>query len=142
MASILTDLGEEYMIKNNLDSASFDVGLYNDSTDAISDSDDLASITTEPSDGNYTRQSSIAMGASDISGDWGVDNDSQISFDVTNTTGTVDSYFFVANFQAEDTADGSSTDHLIVTGSLSQSYDLSNVDTLDISAGTAGVTVS
>lgn len=30
----------------------------------------------------------------------------------------------------------------MATGSLSQTYDLSSVDTLNISAGTAGVTVS
>lgn len=142
MAAILTDLGEEWMVKTNLDTASVDVGLYNDSTDTISDTDDVGAITTEPSDGNYTRQTGVALSASDISGDWGVDNDSQISFDVTNTTGTVDSYFFVANFQASDTSDSTATDHLVLTGSLSQSYDLSNVDTLDISAGTSGVTVN
>lgn len=142
MASILTDLGEEFLVKNNLDTASVEVGLYNDSTDSISDSDDVGAITTEPSDGNYTRQIGVSLSASDISGNWGVDNDNQISFDITNTSGTVDSYFFVVNFQASDTGDSSSQDHLILTGSLSQSYELSNVDTLDISAGTAGVTVN
>lgn len=142
MSSILTDLGEEWMVKNNLDAASVDVGLYNDSTDSIGDSDDVGSITTELSGGNYSRQTGVSLSASDISGNWGVDNDNQISFDVTNTSGTVDSYFFVANFQADDTGDGSAQDHLVLTGSLSQSYDISNVDTLDISAGTAGVTVN
>jgi hypothetical protein len=142
MAAILTDLGEEWMVKTNLDSESVDIGLYNDSTDSIGDSDDVGAITTEPSDGNYTRQTGETLSAADISGDWGVDNDNTVSFDVTNTTGTVDSYFFVANFQADDTGDGSANDHLVVTGSLSQSYDLSNVDQLDISSGTAGVTVN
>jgi hypothetical protein len=141
MAAILTDLGEEWMIKTDLDTASIDVGLYNDATDAISDTDDLSEITTEPSDGNYTRQTSIGVSASDISGDWGIDNDSAITFDVADTTGTVDSYFFIANFQASDTGDGSPTDHLVLTGSLSQSYELSNLDTLEIVAGTSGVTV-
>lgn len=140
MAAILTDLGEEWMITNNLDSVSVDVGLYNDATDAVSDTDDLP-LSTEPSDGNYVRQTGQAVSASDISGNWGVDNDSVVTFDVTNTTGTVDSYFFVANFQANDTGDGAATDHLVLTGSLSQSYDLSNLDTLEVSAGTAGVTV-
>lgn len=142
MASILTDLGEEWMIKNNLDTASVDVGLYDDSSDSISDSDDVSDITTEPSDGNYTRQEDESVSASDIDGDWGVDNDDTITFDVSGTDGDVDSYFFVANFEAEDTGDGSSTDHLVVTGSLSQSYALSNLDTLEISSGTAGVTVN
>jgi hypothetical protein len=142
MSAILTDLGEEWMMKFDLDAEAIDVGLYDDSTDQISDGDDLGNITSEPSGGNYSRQSGEALSASDISGDWGVDNDSTISFDVTNTSGTVDSYFFVANFQASDTGDTSASDHLVLTGSLSQSYDLSNLDTLDISSGTAGVTVN
>lgn len=142
MSAILTDLGEEWLVKNNADSASLDVGLYDDSTDSISDTEDIGDITTEPSDGNYSRQTGIAMSASDLSGDWGFDNDSTISYDVTNTTGTVDSYFIVANFQASDTGDGSANDHLIVTGSLSQSYDLSNLDTLDISSGGVGASVN
>lgn len=142
MASILTDIGEEWMITTNLDSEAVDVGLYNDSTDDISDSDDLAAITTEPSDGNYVLQTGENVSAADISGDWGIDNDTTITFDVTNTTGTVDSYFFVANFASNDANDGgTATDHLVLTGSLSQSYELSNLDTLEISAGTSGVTV-
>jgi hypothetical protein len=79
MASILTDLGEEWMIKNDLDAVSVDVGLYNDSTDAIGDSNDIGDISTEPSGGNYTRQTNVSVSASDISGNWGVDNDSQVS---------------------------------------------------------------
>lgn len=142
MAAILTDIGEEWMIKNNLDSVSVDVGLYNDSTESVSDTDDLP-LSTEPSDGNYTRQTNEALSAADISGNWGVDNDTTITFDVTNTTGDVDSYFFVFNFDSADAGDGgTAADHLVLTGSLSQTYALSNLDTLEISAGTAGVTVN
>jgi hypothetical protein len=54
----------------------------------------------------------------------------------------VDSYFFEVTFQAEDTGDSSPQEHLILTGSLSQTYALSNVDTLEISANTAGVSVN
>jgi hypothetical protein len=142
MAPILTDLGEEWLIRNNLDGATVSVGLYNDATDSISDSDDLSEINTEPSDGNYSRISNVSVSASDISGDWGIDNDNVVSFNVSLTTGTVDSYFFVANFQANDTGDSSPQDHLVLTGSLSQSYELSNVDTLEVNANTAGVTVN
>lgn len=140
MASLLTDLGEEWMITNNLDGLTIEMGLYDDSVDDIADSDDIGAISTEPSDGNYSRQS-VNISASDISGNWGVDNDSQVSFDVTNTSGDVDSYFFAYSFQAQDTGDSSPQTHLVATGSLSQSYALSNLDTLDISSGTAGVTV-
>jgi hypothetical protein len=142
MAAVLTDLGEEWTLKNNADGASLTVGLYNDSTDSISDANDIADITTEPSDGNYARQTGVAFSARDVSGDWQMDNDSQVSFDVTSTTGTVDSYFIIANFQADDTGDGASTDHLIVTGALSQSYDLSNIDTLNINANTMGFSLT
>ena len=142
MASILTDLGEEFLIKNDLDAESVTVGLYDDSVDSIGDADDLAAISTEPSNGNYARQENISLSASDFSGNWGVDNDAKITFDVTDTSGDVDSYFFVANFTASDTSDSSSQDHLILTGSLSQSYALGNVDTLEISAYTAGVSVN
>ena len=142
MSRILTDLGEEWLMKNNTDTASLDVGVYDDSTDAITDTEDLSDITTEPSDGNYSRQTGIAMSASDLSGDWGFDNDSKVTFDMTNTTGSVDSYFIVANFQASDTGDGGANDHLIATGALSQPYNLSNLTQLEISAGGVGVTVS
>lgn len=143
MAALLTDLGEEYVLETALSGVTLTVGLYNDSTDSITDTEDLADITTEPSDGNYARQSGVTFDLSDNgSGDWQLDNDNQISFDVTNTTGTVDSYFIVANFQADDTGDGSATDHLIATGSLSQSRDLSQIDTLNLSAGTVGFSIS
>lgn len=131
------------MITHDLDAETVDVGLYDDSVDGITDADDLGAITTEPGDGNYARQATEGVTAENIGGDWGIDNDTVITFDVTNTSGTVDSYFFVANFDSAEAGDaGTATDHLVVTGSLSQSYDLSNLDTLEISAGTAGVTVN
>lgn len=141
MSRILTDLGEEYTIKTNLDGVSLDVGLYNDGTDAITDTEDLADITTEPGGSAYARQTDTFT-AADLSGDWGIDNDSQLSFDTSDSSQTVDSYFIVANFTAADTGDGSATDHLIITGALSQSRDLSQIDTLNISAGTVGVKVN
>lgn len=142
MSAILTDLGEEWALKNNLDNASVTVGLYDDSTDTIVDANDLADITTEPSDGNYSRQSANLSASDNSAGDWKVDNDSQLSFDVTGTTGTVDSYFIVVNFQADDTSDSAANDHLVVTGALSQSRDLSQIDTLDLPAGTVGFSLT
>lgn len=141
MAAILTDLGEEWLVKNNADTATLDLGLYNDGTDTISDTDDLGAITTEPSGASYARQST-AVSAADLSGDWGFNNDSQESFDTSDSTQSVDSYFFVANFQADDTSDTTANDHMIATGALSQSRNLSDIDTLNISAGGVGVTVN
>ena len=141
MSHILTDLGEEYTLETALEGVSITIGLYDDSTDAIGDTNDIADITTEPSDGNYARQTDT-LTLVDESGDWAAETSSQVSFDVTSTTGTVDSYFVIANFQADDTGDSSANDHLICTGALSQSYDLSNVDTLNIDAGTIGWKIS
>lgn len=141
MSFILTDLGEEWYAKTNVDGASLPTGLYNDGTDAISDTDDLAAISTEPSGAAYARQSA-AVSAADLSGDWGFDNDAELSFDTSDSTQTVDGYFFVANFTASDTGDASATDHLIATGALSQSRNLSDIDTLKISAGGIGVKVN
>lgn len=139
MARLLNDLGEEYSVKTNLDAVSLTVGLYDDAAagatgDAISDTSDLAALTSEPSTGNYATQSA-AMSAADISGNWGIDNDAAITFDVTNTTGPVDSWYAQANFQAVDTADGAATNHLVCTGALSQEYDLGNLTSLEISTG-------
>lgn len=141
MSHVLTDLGEEYTLETALEGVSITVGLYNDGTDAIGDTNDIADITTEPSDGNYARQSGT-LTLVDESGDWAAETSSEVSFDVSNTTGTVESYFVIANFQADDTGDGSANDHLICTGALSQSYDLSNVDTLNVNAGTIGWKIS
>lgn len=142
MAHILTNIGEEWMVKTNIDGETPDVGLYNDSTDAVGDSTDIP-LSSEPTNGNYSRSTGIAITAANEGGDWGITNDASITFDVTNTSGTVDSYFFVVNFASTEAEDGgTAADHLVFTGALSQSYDLSNLDTLEISAGTAGVTVN
>lgn len=141
MAQTLTDIGEEWLVKSDLSTATVDVGLYNDSTDSLTDSDDVANITTEPGDGNYARQTDVSISANNISGDWGVVTDGKVTFDLQNTTPEVDAYFFVVSFQSETANDSSAQDHLVVAGSLSQTYDLNSVDTLEVSAGTAGVSV-
>lgn len=138
----LVDTGEEfnkkYIFEDSVTKpANLQVGLYNDATDAISDANDLADITTEPSDGQYQQQDvpfdGTGFTASQPGGagtPWQADTDNNIVFDVTNTTGTVDHYFVVVTFQAE--GEGAANDHLYWTGELSQSYDLSNLDELDI----------
>lgn len=141
MSAILTKVGEEWLIKTNADAASLDVGLYNDGTDAIGDGDDLAQITTEPGDGNYARQTGVAFSASASGTDWQFDNDAQVSYDVANTTGSVDSYFIVANFLSAEAGDSVAQDHLIATGALSQSRDLTQIDTLNLAAGSVGASL-
>lgn len=141
MTTQLHDTGEEYY-QDKLSGETFSIGLFNDATDAMVDSDDIGNITTEPSDGNYVRQTGVSFSSSDSGGDWTLTNDSQVSFDVTNTTGTVDAYFIVVNFQSDDKGDASANDHLLATGSLSQSYDLSNLDTLNLSANGIGTSLT
>ncbi len=141
MAALLTDLGEEYVLETALAGVTVTIGLYNDSTDAISDTDDLDALTSEPTDGNYARQTDTVELA-DVSGDWTARTSAEVSFDVTNTTGTVDSYFIMVSFQADDTGDSAAADHLIATGALSQSRDLSQIDTLNIAAGSIGFSIS
>lgn len=138
----LVNIGEELLMKNNMDGLSHDVGLYNDSTDAITDTDDLAAITTEPSGASYARQTST-YAVRDISGNWGFDNDSQLTFDTSDSSQAVDGSFLVHNFASVDAGDGGTAqDHLIGTAALSQSRDLSQIDTLEIGIGDSGVTVN
>jgi len=140
----LHDLGEEYLIKNGADGDTFDVGLYNTS-DSLTDSDDLAAVTTEPSGSAYARQNQ-AFSAEDVSGDWQVNNDSTITFDTSDSSETVDGYIIVKNFQASDTGDSSATDHLVASGDLSQQFNLddgqTNIEQLDINQGTAGISIN
>lgn len=133
---LLTDLGEEHLMDNGFDGATIKVGLYNDSTDGLTDSDDVGAITTEPTNTNYSRQSDTVTSA-DISGNWGVDNDSKISFDFSDqtTSEVVDTAFVIINFQADDTGDTSANDHLIANPALSQDRDIGSIDTLEIAAG-------
>lgn len=148
MAHILTDDGEELMIKHfwteeATKPASFSVGLYNDATDAIAegDGDPAVAITTEPGDGNYGRitrnfgatdQSTIQVG-----GDWATDI-ADLVFDVTNTTGTVDSWFIVVNVQLA--GDAGAVDHIVATGSLGGSYDMAAYT--EFTVNDAGISLS
>ena len=137
MAYGLTDLGEEWALSQALEGASVNIGLYDDSTDAISETDDIGAITTEPSDGNYARQAATLTLTDD--GDWAAVTDADVVYDVTNTTGTVDSYFITATFTASDTEDSSDTEHLIGTGALEKERDLSQIDQLTENQGMQGV---
>lgn len=137
MAHILTNVGEEWTLKTALEGVSLSYGLYNDTTDNIGDVDDESALTSEPADGNYVRQTTTGTLAK-VSGDWSIYNVDQLQFDVTGTTGTVDSWFIVVSFQADETGDASANDHLIVTGALDASRDLSQIDQLNVDANSAG----
>lgn len=142
MVDLLTNVGEEYLVENNADGESIDVGLYNDSTDTLGEGDNLSAISTEPTGSNYSRQTDTVT-TDQFSGDFGFDNDSLLSFDVSDSSQTVDAAFVVINFQSDTVAgDGGASDNLVAAGDLDQSRDLSQIDTLEIAAGDLTVTVN
>lgn len=139
--NILTNLGEEYWNKNSLGGTSITVGLYDDSTDALSDTSDIGGVSTEPSSTNYARASDTVSVRKENS-NWGVENDTSFSFDFSDVASgdaedtPVDTAFVVINFAAEETSDGgTATDHLVANAALSQSYNTGDVDSIDVAAG-------
>jgi len=106
----------------------FDIGLYNDSTDSLSDTSDVSDITTEPAGSAYSRQSEAATDftASLVTDDIQIAGTTQ-TFDVSDSSQTVDSVFVVVNYASDIVSSdgGTATDHLFYTNALDQSYDLS-----------------
>lgn len=142
---LLTDLGEELTIKQGLDGLTVSIGVYDDSTDQLSDIADLADITTEPTNGNYSR-ASVTFTAADLSGNWGVDNDASFSLDFSDVTDPangqdVDTAIIVYSFQASDTGDSAATEHLIANPALSQVRNTAYNDAIDIAAGDLSITL-
>jgi len=134
--TLLHNHGEEFMQDLVISSGkTFDIGLYNDSTDALGESADLSDITTEPAGAAYARQSDAASGftATSSSGNIQIAGTTQ-TFDVSDSTQTVDSVFVVVPYTSDVvTSDGGETDHLYFTNALDQSYDLSQFDsTVDL----------
>lgn len=156
MTTQLHDEGEEFIIKQVFESdnynlpASASVGLYHDGEvsgdttngDDLADSSGLSAITTEPSGSAYARQnvdlSSAGFSAqTDANTHWYASNDNTLTFDLSNdSNGTIDAWFITTSYDRDQ--DSNNEDVLNVTGNLSQSYDLSNVDQLDISSDGVG----
>lgn len=93
MTNQLQNAGETFTIANDLQSVTFELGLYNDSTDTLADSDGYAAITTEPSGASYAAQT---QGTVTVQLD--ANNDGEIildpvTFDVSDSTQTVDSVY-------------------------------------------------
>jgi hypothetical protein len=147
MTTQLHDTGEEFIMdvvfrEDTLTKpGSVDVGLFNDSTDALSDGSNVGDITTEPSGGAYARQSaSLDSGDftnADSGGDWQTTIANQ-TFDTSDSSQDVDAYFITVNFNSDDA--GTTADQLFWTGQLDQTYDLNSVDSLTLSG--AGLKVN
>jgi len=137
------DRGEEYTIKveagilTRVSQITF--GLFQDGGtggDNLSDSDDISAISTEPTSGNYTRQtfsldSTEFTVTKNANGNYQYTKDA-FDWDVGGTSESVDSWFAIINFNGD--GDSTPTDHLVFSGSLDQTRDLSNSDTLTVSS--------
>ena len=126
----LHDFGEEYIQKQafntgDLSVTSCELGLYlNDPAeggDDLGQADNVDAITTEPSDGNYTR-TSVDLTSSEVtihlSGPNAVIDLGTRSFTVENSTGDVDSWFIVINYQSDEAGNAGAADNLILSGRL------------------------
>lgn len=133
--NLLVDIGEEYLITQNVDGVTLRIGLYNDSTDNISESDNVSAITSEPPNSNYST-SDVTFSAAYDGSNWGISNDTELTFDFSDTTDDtkeVDTAYILAQF---DSAEAGTNDwHLITNPSLTQTRKIGSIDTLGISAG-------
>lgn len=145
MTTQLHNEGEEFIIKSIYESdvyalpTSVDVGLFHDGEvsgdttagDNLADGATLADITTEPDTTTAYGRATVSLDSTgfsattDANGDWKASNDNTLSFDLSDqSSGILDAWFITGAFDANN--DGTAEDVLIVSGNLSQAYDLSS----------------
>jgi len=128
-----SNVGEEwahkYAFRDDLitRNTTVEVLLFDDSTDATDDTSDVGDITTEPTDGNYTRQTfsldSADVTLSQVGGD--LRAEAVVTFDVDGTTGSVDASACVVSFQSDIVnAEAAQNPHLVYSATL----DIGSVD--------------
>lgn len=140
MAANLTNVGEEWAQKQIVEQhskTSWSIGLYNDTTDATTDTSDIGDLTSEPATvDDYARQTvTVPTGVTlslDASSNIQFDVDDQ-TFSVGTNTETVDAWFIVVSFQSDVVnAESSDNSHMVITGALSSSKDLTDIDNLTV----------
>lgn len=130
----LHDTGKQYSTRVQLNDvtpvSSVQIGLFNDSSDNLAASDDVADINTEPQGASYSRQTvsapsdvTFALSGTQYNGEY-VD----LTFDTSDSSQTIDGYFEGINYQT--TSEGSASLHLHSTQSIGNTLDLTNVDQL------------
>ena len=135
------DTGEEWAHKNAFRqdeitrNTTVEVLLYDDGTDELTDTDDVSDITTEPTDGNYSRQT-FTLDSADVElsvVDGQLLAEATVTFDLEDTTGTVDASGTVVDFQSDIVNDEEEANpHLLYTATLDiGSQDLSNFTELE-----------
>jgi len=93
MTNQLQNSGETFTLNNDLSGVTYDVGLYNDATDALADADGYAAITTEPTGAAYAVQSQSTVTIQlDGNSDGQIVLDA-VTFDVSDSSNTVDSVY-------------------------------------------------
>jgi len=143
MTTQVHDIGEEFAIKVLAGEVSLppdvEVLLFHDGTDSLTADSDIEDINTEPDGASFERQ------VVDLDGDatWTLDQDAEsdyfmevtdpVSFDLSDSDNPsdIDAMAIVVEFEADGDADAQ--DHLWWTADLDQSYDVSSVDTLNVS---------
>lgn len=115
--------------------------VYNDTTDALTESSDIGDVTTEPSGSSYSR-ATLTLDSSDFTigtqnGEAHVDIADK-DLDVSDSSQDVDACLILASFQSDRAGDGSATTHILWSMDLDQTYDLSQSTTftLDGAGGT------
>jgi len=133
--NLLVTIGEEYLLTEQVDGVTLRIGLYNDNTDNVGEADNYSAIGTEPPNSAYDTVD-VTFSASKLTENWGISNDSEISYDFSDTTDDtveVDTAFILANFQSDEA--GSTSWHLIANPALTQTRKIGSIDTLSISPG-------
>lgn len=121
--AFLHDTGETLVLEAAFNGRDVEIGLFDNTTDSVSDSTTYSGITTQPDGTDYAPQTVTGPTVSqDGSGVTTVDM-GNLSFTVSDATTSVN-YVFVRDASSGD---------LILTNSLDQSYDLGSIDTLDLS---------
>ena len=119
----LTTNGQDQLTSDDIQAATVQVSLYNDSTDSVAVGGTTGDISTEPSGGSFSKQSAgFSQGTSggyvQLTGD-------TVTFNTSDSSQTVDSYYY--------TRDPGTGTELILTGQLGQQRDLSQIDSLEVS---------
>lgn len=120
--AFLHDTGETLVLDSAFNGRDVEVGLFDNTVDAVSDSTTFTGITTEPDGTDYGPQTVTGPTVSqDGSGVTTVDM-GNLSFTVSDAT-TSANYVYVKDSVSGD---------LIFTNALDQTYDLGSIDTLDL----------
>ena len=136
----LVQHGEEYFLRTKSGDlapvSSWDIGVFDNSTDLLGDTSDLDSINTEPENDNYNRQTINADNNTFALVDGNVEfevEDVTFNFQDNSTDDTIDSWFIVIEYESNVvTSDEEPTDHLIVFGDLSEERNLGDLDNLTV----------